>query len=111
MHISYLDWIVIAFYLVGVVGLGCWAGLNAKRKGAAHGESAAGDYFMAAHTLKWPVIGISLFCANISSIHLVGLAADGYRVGMPVGNFEWGASFCLIILGLVFAPFYLENLG
>jgi SSS family solute:Na+ symporter len=28
---------------------------------------------------------------------------------MPVGNFEWGASFCLIILGLVFAPFYFRS--
>jgi len=50
-----------------------------------------------------------LFCANISTIHLVGLAGDGYRVGLGVGNFEWGASFCLIVLGLVFAPFYFRS--
>ena len=65
--------------------------------------------FLAGRSLSWPIIGVSLFCANISSIHLVGLAADGYRVGMPVGNFEWGAAFCLIILGLVFAPFYFRS--
>ncbi|MHC4152773.1 MAG: sodium:solute symporter family transporter, partial [Planctomycetota bacterium] len=72
-------------------------------------NTSSTQLFLAGRSLKWPVIGISLFCANISSIHLVGLAADGHRVGMPVGNFEWGASFCLIILGLVFAPFYFRS--
>jgi uncharacterized sodium:solute symporter family permease YidK len=30
-------------------------------------------------------------------------------VGLVIGNFEWMASFCLIILGLVFAPFYFKS--
>ncbi|MCX6937921.1 MAG: sodium/solute symporter [Verrucomicrobia bacterium] len=109
MHISLLDWIVIAAYLVGVVGLGCWAGLNAKKKGAARGESAAGDYFMAAHTLKWPVIGMALFATNISCVHLVSLAQSGYDSGLLNGNFEWMASFTLVLLGFFFAPFYLRS--
>ena len=71
MNISILDWTIVVVYLVGVVGLGCWAGINAKKKGQQHGESVAGDYFMAAHTLKWPVIGLALFATNISCVHLV----------------------------------------
>jgi hypothetical protein len=53
MNISILDWTIVIVYLAGVVGLGCWAGMNAKKKGQQQGESVAGDYFMAAHTLKW----------------------------------------------------------
>jgi len=95
------DLVIVIAYIIGIMVLGVWAGY---RK-----QTTSTQLFLAGRSLRWPVIGISLFCANISSIHLVGLAADGHRVGMPVGNFEWGASFCLIILGLVFAPFYFRS--
>ncbi len=109
MSISILDWTIIIVYLAGVVGLGCWAGINAKKIGQQHGESVAGDYFMAAHTLKWPVIGLALFATNISCVHLVSLAQSGYDTGLLNGNFEWMAAFTLILLGFFFAPFYLKS--
>ena len=109
MNISILDWSIIIIYLVGVVGLGCWAGINARKKGQQQGESVAGDYFMAAHTLKWPVIGLALFATNISCIHLVSLAQAGYDTGLLTGSFEWMAAFTLILLGFFFAPFYLKS--
>jgi solute:Na+ symporter, SSS family len=109
MNISLLDWSIIILYLIGVVGLGCWAGMNARKKGERHGESVAGDYFMAAHTLKWPVIGLALFATNISCVHLVSLAQSGYDTGLLNGNFEWMAAFTLILLGFFFAPFYLKS--
>jgi len=98
---SALDTGIVIGYIVFICILGIVVGFRKN--------TSSNQLFLAGRSLKWPVIGISLFCANISSIHLVGLAADGYRVGMPVGNFEWGASFCLIILGLVFAPFYFRS--
>ena len=109
MNISTLDWAIVVIYLFGVVSLGCWAGINAKKKGQQHGESVAGDYFMAAHTLKWPVIGLALFATNISCVHLVSLAQSGYDTGLLNGNFEWMAAFTLILLGFFFAPFYLKS--
>ncbi len=101
INISTLDLVIIISYIVGITALGIFVGFRKN--------TSSSQLFLAGRSLGWPIIGISLFCANISSIHLVGLAADGYRVGMPVGNFEWGASFCLIILGLVFAPFYFRS--
>ena len=98
---SKLDTGIVIGYIVFICILGIVVGFRKN--------TSSSQLFLAGRSLGWPVIGISLFCANISSIHLVGLAADGYRVGMPVGNFEWGASFCLIILGLVFAPFYFRS--
>jgi SSS family solute:Na+ symporter len=98
---STADLMIVIAYILGIMMLGIWSGYRKK--------TTSTQLFLAGRSLSWPVIGISLFCANISSIHLVGLAADGHRVGMPVGNFEWGASFCLIILGLVFAPFYFRS--
>jgi SSS family solute:Na+ symporter len=96
-----LDLIIIIVYLVGIMTVGILAGY---KKG-----TSSEQFFLAGKSLRWPMIGAALFTANISTIHLVGLAADGYRIGLVVGNFEWMASFTLIILGLVFAPFYFRS--
>ncbi len=60
-------------------------------------------------SLRWPVIGLALFSTNISTIHLVSLAQEGYVNGLAYGNFEWMAAFLLIVLALFFAPFYTRS--
>jgi len=102
-NIDPIDAVIIVIYLVGIVALGCWAGLR-KRRGRT-GKS----YFLAGGTLTWPIIGLALFSTNISTIHLVSLAQEGYRSGLAYGNFEWMAAFTLIILSLFFAPFYIRS--
>lgn len=104
LEIGTLDLVVIVVYLVGIVGLGCWVGLRHRRRG---GESK--DYFLAGGTLTWPVIGLALFSTNISTVHLVSLAQEGYANGLAFGNFELMAGFTLILLALFFAPFYIRS--
>jgi SSS family solute:Na+ symporter len=101
LAIPFLDLVIILVYLIGIVV----AGLVSARKL----KQSSQEYFLAGKSLRWPVVGAALFAANISTIHLVGLAAAGYNEGMVWGNFEWMATFTLIILGLVFAPFYFSN--
>ena len=101
-----LDWAIIAFYLLAVVGLGVTAGFL-RRKGERGGEG--GHYFLAGNTLAWPVIGLAMFAANISTVHLVSLAEAAYKFGLVFGNFEWMAGFTLILLALFFAPLYLRS--
>ena len=105
LNIGAVDSIVIVVYLVGIVALGCWVGLRAPQ---GHGADAK-DYFLAGGTLTWPVIGLALFSTNISTIHLVSFAQEGYVNGLAYGNFEWMAAFTLIILSLFFAPFYIRS--
>ncbi len=47
--------------------------------------------------------------SNISTIHMVGLAAKGFKDGIVWGDFEWMATFLLITLALFFDPFYFRN--
>ena len=98
MSIPALDLAVIAAYLVLVTG----AGLLSVRRLELTGEV----YFLAGRALPWGIVGAALFSSNISTIHLVGLAEAGYKHGLVIGNFEWMAAFTLILLALVFAPFY-----
>ncbi len=103
---GHLDWTIIALYLLAVVGLGVAAGFL-RRKGEQGGEG--GHYFLAGNTLAWPVIGLAMFAANISTVHLVSLAETAYKFGLVFGNFEWMAGFTLILLSLFFAPLYLRS--
>lgn len=103
VSISFLDLVIIVVYLVGIVVLGCWAGLR-HRRAASDGKG----YFLAGRSLSWPFIGLALFSANIQTTHLVSLAQEGYLSGLVYGNLEWLASFLLIVLALFFAPFYLR---
>ena len=71
------------------------------------GEGA--HYFLADNSLTWPVIGLAMFAANISTVHLVSLAQSAYTSGLLYGNYEWMAGFTLILLSLFFAPLYLRT--
>lgn len=104
--IAGLDWSLIALYLAAVVGLGLAAGFI-HRRGERGGEG--GHYFLAGNTLGWGVIGLAMFAANISTVHLVSLAEAAYKYGIVFGNFEWMAGFTLILLSLFFAPLYLRS--
>lgn len=103
---SNLDWTIIAAYLAAVVGLGVAAGFL-RRKNERGGEG--GHYFLAGNTLSWPVIGLAMFAANISTVHLVSYAESAYKFGLVYGNYEWMAGFTLILLSLFFAPLYLRS--
>src|SRR5207302_10886193 len=72
-------------------------------------ERTSTDYFLASRTVGWFAIGASLFVSNISTEHFIGLAGSGATTGLAVGHFEWLACLILLILGLVFVPFYLRS--
>ena len=101
--IGVIDWAVITIYLLGIVAIGCVAGLVRRKGSEGHG------YFLAGKSLTWPVIGLALFATNISTSHLVSLAQAGHDTGLAMGNFEWMAAFTLICLSLFFAPFYIRS--
>ena len=102
LTLHWIDLVIIAVYFVGVLGLGLWI----ARKESGGGED---DYFVAGRSLGWFAVGASLFASNISSEHLIGLSADGFRAGFAVGNYEWGAAIVLVILATVFVPFYVGS--
>lgn len=102
MHLSTLDLIIIIGYLVGITLLGLWVGRRST-------DSSEG-YFLAGRGLGWVSIGLALFATNISTTQIIGCASASYagQIG-DAGNFECLAPLCLILLGLVFAPFYFSS--
>jgi len=101
ISIPTFDLIIILGYLLIIIVIGI---LSAHRK-----KVSSEGFFLAGRSLNWAMIGAALFAANISTVHMVGLAANGFKDGIVWGNFEWMATFLLIILALFFAPFYFRN--
>ncbi|MGI8599821.1 MAG: sodium:solute symporter [Chitinophagaceae bacterium] len=101
IKISSIDLAIIICYLLLILIVGV---LVVRKQ-----KMSSNNYFLAGRSLNWLVIGCALFASNISTIHLVGLASAGFSDGLVQGNFEWMAAFILIVLGLIFAPFYFNN--
>ena len=96
-----IDYIILGAYLIVIVAIGIFTGLKNKK-------NTSEGFFLAGRSLRWPLVGAALFAANISTIHMVGLAGQGFSDGFVWGNFEWSAFIFLIILSLVFTPFYFK---
>jgi solute:Na+ symporter, SSS family len=100
LEFSTLDYGIIAGYFVIVFAIGFYF---------ARQERSSTEYFLAGRHVGWFAVGASLFASNISTEHFIGLSGSGFTSGLAVGNFEWSASICLLILGWVFVPFYLKS--
>ena len=95
-----IDLYVIGIYIFVLVTIGMLKGRKLQDDS---------DFFLAGRKARWPMIGFSIFASNISAEHLVGLAGAGYMFGLLHGNYEWMAAGSLLLLSLVFAPFYLST--
>ncbi len=98
-NLSTLDIIIMVLYAVFIIGYGLY---HAKR-------NSSEEYFLGGRSATWPVIGIALFAANISSSTLVGLAGSAYSGNTHVYNYEWFAVVVLIFFAIFFLPFYLKS--
>ncbi len=98
-ELSALDLTVMAVYAVFIIGYGLY---SAKAQ-------TSEEYFLAGRNMTWPIVGISLFAANISSSTLVGLAGDAAKTNTQVFNYEWLASVVLVFFAIFFLPFYLRS--
>lgn len=99
-NMSFIDYSIIIIYILVVLSIGFY-----WRRRTRNSE----EYFLAGRKVGWIAIGASLFATNISSEHFLGLAGTGSKSGLAVGHFEWLACLILLLLGWVFAPFYIRS--
>jgi len=98
-ELTTIDLVVMGLYAVFIIGYGLY---SAKAQ-------SSEEYFLAGRNMTWPIVGISLFAANISSSTLVGLAGDAYKTNTQVFNYEWLAAVVLVFFAIFFLPFYLKS--
>lgn len=95
-----LDKLVFAGYILALLVIG---GIVSYRR--RHSE----DLFLGGRSMGWGNVGLSIFGTNIGPTFLIATCGAGYTTGMVTANFEWMAWIFLLLLGMVFVPFYLNT--
>lgn len=98
------DYIIFLFYFVIVSFYGYWI-YNRKKKLQADSK----DFFLAEGSLTWWAIGASLIASNISAEQMIGMAGNGFKMGLAISAYEWMAAATLIVVAVFFLPIYLKN--
>ena len=100
-----IHWIDLSIFLIYFLLLG-FIGFRAGRKSS---DGSVADFFIGSGTLPWYAIGFSMIAAGISSEHFLGAVGYSYNYGLAVANWEWLNGPSLVILVLIFIPFYLRK--
>eukprot|EP00418_Pyrodinium_bahamense_P100214 CAMPEP_0179032364 /NCGR_PEP_ID=MMETSP0796-20121207/11544_1 /TAXON_ID=73915 /ORGANISM="Pyrodinium bahamense, Strain pbaha01" /LENGTH=116 /DNA_ID=CAMNT_0020728577 /DNA_START=131 /DNA_END=478 /DNA_ORIENTATION=+ len=95
-----MDLASIIIYLLALAVVTIWVNFKVGGADSEH-------YFLGGRSVPFWAIGASLFASNLGTDHLVGLAGSGAASGLSVGNYEWSATYTLLLLGWVFVPHYL----
>ncbi|MBE0668742.1 MAG: hypothetical protein IH593_13860, partial [Bacteroidales bacterium] len=103
LKLTLLDWITLSLVLGGSLTYGLYM---AYLKKAGRDSS---NFFLGGRSIKWPVIGASLFATNIGAEHLVGLSGDSYRYGLSAGLVELTMPVTLGFSCAILFPYYMKN--
>lgn len=102
IRLSWLDAGVVAVYVLGVRIVLGWYLSRVVRAGGSE------EYFLAGRSLRWPLIGLSFYVANMSGSTFVGLPGSAYHDGIAVYHYEWMAAPIMVLFVLVFLPAFLR---
>lgn len=104
MNITPLDLAVfIGFFLV-VVGLSIW-----KSRRTDDNSAGCSDFFLAGRGLSWPLIGVSIVAANISTEQMVGMAGQAAgATGLAVSAWQLMGSVFIVIIAITLLPVFLR---
>jgi SSS family solute:Na+ symporter len=101
VQLSFFDIASFLLFFLVVIGVSMYK----SRK-----EESGEDFFLAGRGLLWPMIGLSLIAANISTEQIVGQAGQGAsNVGLAVASYEWMAAVTLVFVAFFFLPRFLRS--
>ena len=98
-HFGWVNWTVVAVYLLGMVGVGYWF---MKRESA----SSTDAYFRGGQRVPWWVAGLSIFATMLSALTFMGIPARAYQTDV---TWYIGQLPILIVVPLVvfcYLPFF-----
>jgi SSS family solute:Na+ symporter len=100
MEFSWFDYSAFVIFIGAVIVIS----LYASRK-----QDTSEDYFLAGRGLSLWLIGFSLIASNISTEHFVGMAGEGFGMGLAIASYEWIAAITLVFVALFLLPKFLKS--
>ena len=104
MHFTQQDVIVFIGFFVVVLGLSLW-----KSRRTSQAEEGSSEFFLAGRGLTWPLIGISIVAANISTEQMVGMAGQAAgSTGLAVSCWQLLGSVFIVLIAVTLLPKFLR---
>jgi SSS family solute:Na+ symporter len=96
-----VDLLVLIGFLVATIAFAIWKS-RGKKEGA--------DFFLGGRGLTWPIIGLSIVAANISSEQMVGMAGQAAGgVGLAVSSWQLVGSVGIVLIAWTLLPRFLRS--
>ncbi len=93
---TFLDWSIVAVYLIYVV-------VDGVRR--SKGTHELEGYFLANRNLPWWAVGLSVMATQLSAVTMIGTTGQGATDGMRFIQFYFGLPVAMVILGVTLVPF------
>jgi SSS family solute:Na+ symporter len=101
MKIDIYDRLIVGTYFAVVLAIG----FVLRRR-----VRSSADYLLTDRSLPLWVTGIAFMAANLGSLEMMGMVANGAKYGMLTNHFYWiGAIPAMVFLGVFMMPFYYRN--
>ena len=98
MHLTTIDWLIMAVYLVFVLGIGFWLRRSIR---------TSTDFFLSGRSIPAWVCGLAFISANLGAQEVIGMGASGAQYGIATSHFYWiGAIPAMVFVGIFMMPFY-----
>jgi SSS family solute:Na+ symporter len=95
MH--YADWIVLAIYIVTMVGIGVWANRR---------QTDTEAYFVGNRNIRWWAAGLSIIATSFSAASILGVPGYAYAEDMWYLQYQLGDFLAAGIVVVLFIPFF-----
>src|SRR3954470_3767131 len=98
MTLTAIDWLIMAVYLVFVLGIGFWLRRSIR---------TSTDFFLSGRSIPAWVAGLAFISANLGAQEVIGMGASGAQYGIVTSHFYWiGAIPAMVFVGVFMMPFY-----
>src|SRR6266481_4242114 len=94
------DWVIIVFYLVGIIGMGLWFGKD---------QHNTRDYFLGSKNVPWWGIGLSIVAAETSALTIISVPAMAYGGNIAFLQMILGYVIARILLAIFLVPHYFKG--
>jgi Na+/proline symporter len=94
----FLDWSVLVFTTVAIIGYGLW-----KTRAAA---TSTADYLHGGYVENWRTIGLSVMATQASAITFLSVPGQGFEDGLRFVQFYFGLPIAMVVISAWFIPIY-----
>jgi SSS family transporter len=94
------DWLVIAIYLVGIIGFGIWCG---------RGQKSNRDYFLGSRNIPWWGVGLSIVATETSALTFIGVPALAFGGNLAFIQIIIGYVIARVLLAIWLVPHYFKG--